>query len=1156
MTKSSIAAIAFVAFTAGALLIRTATIRGDQLYGSIRGVVKDQSGAVIPGASVTAIDTGTGISRHVISGADGAFEILNLVVPAVYNVTITERGFQRYTSAAIQLNVNQVYVLSATLAVGTAAQQVTVRANSAQVELTTIELGTTVNSRSIVDLPLNGRDWVQLQQLEPGVVDASDSRGSFATNGSQPEQNSYLINGTDDNDLPLNTALVVPSPDAIAEFKMVTSTINPEYGRNSGAILNAVIKSGSNQFHGDGFEFYRDTSLNARNFFQPAPAVFHRNQFGGTIGGPVWKNHTFFFFSYQGTRESRPESGGDCGCATPGAVPVFTSAQRSGAFPDLTASSNTSPFPLVGDDGVNYPAGTPYSTIFSAGAIPSADFNSVSAGLLNKYVPSPTVGTLYEFNPAFRLTADQYLGRIDHTISGKDSLWGYFLWEREPDTEEVPFTGATLPGFGQTDQTHEQQYTAAWNHTFNGTTLNEARIGYTRLNFASVFPQTPTAPSSAGFTGIHPQLTSGEGLPVVNVLGYFDLGFSTNGPQPRTDQTYQATDNFTKVAGNHTLKFGFDMRRFEVYNPFSHINDGVFNFNHAGAYSTGDSAADFLLGIPDSYSQGSGDILNERTQEYYSYAQDQWKIRQNLTLTYGAGWSIDTPNVDNYHNNHAGIAFRPGQQSTVFPSAPAGYVFQGDPGVNAFGTTRLKDIGPRFGFAYSPDWGRLTGGPGRTSIRAGFGIYFNRFNGETTTQTQGSPPFSLNSSGVTDANATNPALPTLIPSFANPFADIAGQYTLANKFPYAPSSTPDFSLYYPLFISVYDPNIAVPYAENFNLTVERQLGASTILSLAYVGSAGHRLLMAYELNPGINPAGCAATKECAAFPGYQPVLFPGNYAYPGNIFASIGNVATVGNSNYNSFQASLERHFSHGMQFLAAYTWSHAMDDGSGFENSGFGGSGAGGFGQLRSINPFNREAADYGPSIYDATNRLVVNYVYELPSVRRFNSFAWLPSRLTDGWQISGITTFQSGFPLDVVDSSFPSLTSSYYTYYTYGGGSAWDVPNVAGPAQYLNPRTNPTNLWFSPSGFSAPAIGTEGNAGRDLLRGPGRNNFDFALEKETQITESKRIELRFEFFNLFNHTQFDPGGITTDFNSAAFGTETAAFDPRVIQLGAKFYF
>src|SRR5579875_1247224 len=269
----------------------------DNVYGAIRGVVIDQSGAVVPGAKVVVTDVNTGISRQAVTGPDGTFVVLNLLAPATYNVKVQQDGFRKFESRDIHLNVNQVYVVHATLEVGAATQQIT-----AQIDTTSMQLGVSVTGKQIVDLPLNGRNWVQLQQLEPGVVAAADARGSYATNGSEAEQNSYLINGTDDNDLVLNTVLVVPSPDAIAEFRLVTSTINPEYGRNSGAIMNAVIKSGTNQFHGDGFDFYRDTSLNARNFFQPKPAVFHQNQFGGTIGGPIWKNHTFFFFSYQGTR--------------------------------------------------------------------------------------------------------------------------------------------------------------------------------------------------------------------------------------------------------------------------------------------------------------------------------------------------------------------------------------------------------------------------------------------------------------------------------------------------------------------------------------------------------------------------------------------------------------------------------------------------------------------------------------------------------------------------------------------------------------------------------------------------------------------------------------------------------------------------------------
>jgi hypothetical protein len=1136
-------------------LLGASAARAD-VYGRIRGTVTDPSGAVVPKVKIVALNTATGISKETDSAADGSYEFLQLAAPAVYTVSAEASGFRKKEVNGIQLSLTQVFVENIQLELGSVNESVSVSEPvTTQVEVTSIELGTVINDTSMMNLPMINRNWVDLQQLEPGVVSASDGRGSFATNGSQADQNSYLINGTDNNDLPLNTYQVLPSPDAIAEFKMVTGTINPEYGRNSGAILNATIKSGTNSFHGDGFDYFRDTSLNAKNFFQPAPAVFHRNLFGGTIGGPIRKDRSFAFFSYQGYRQRRPETSRDCGCGSPGTVPVFTASERGGDFSaDAPALSGVSPVPLLGEDNITHPAGTAYSTLFPTQHIPTADFNPVAVNLL-KFVPPATVGSNFTFNPVLTATDDQYLARVDHNFSSKDSVWGYFLWERFISTQALPFTGATVPGFAENDTEHWQQYTAAWNHTFSGSTLNEVRVGYTRLNFLSTAPAAPVAPSTAGFTGINPQLTSGEGLPVVSVTGLFELGFSQNGPQPRIDQTYHFTDNFSKIVGKHTLKFGFEMRRFEVYNPFSHNNDGSFTFGATGPFTTGQTGADFLLGIPDSYLQSSGDILNERAQEYYSFAQDQWKIRNNLTITYGVGWSIDTPMVDNFHDNHAGVAFRPGQQSTVFPTAPTGYVFQGDAGVNAFGTTKYNHLGPRFGFAYSPNWGKLTGGPGKTSIRAGYGIYFNRFNGETALQTEASPPFAISSTGIADQFAASP-------TFANPFAgymlgagNTVTNVSIPNKFPFTPTATPDFSLFEPLSVSVYDPNITIPYAENYTLTIERQLGSSMVLSLGYVGAVAHHLLLTIEQNPGINPAGCAANPSCVANAAIQPTAFPGNYKYPGNIFGSVGDVATVGNSNYNAFQASLNRNLSHGLQFGVAYTWAHSLDDGSGFENAGFGGAGFGGFGQLRATNPFNQHL-DYGSSVYDAKHRLVISYVYMIPSVRHFKAFEWMPSRVTDGWQISGITTFQSGFPLDVVDTSFPSLTSSAFTFYS-GPGAGWDVPDLVGPIKYIDPRLGPKNHWFDGSAFAHPVTGTEGNAGRDILRGPGRNNFDFALLKETKITESTRIELRFEFYNVFNHTQFDPSGITTDINAgSSFGRIRKAFDPRLIELTGKFYF
>jgi len=1138
MTSRVSRLILAVVFAAG---LAATGARADNVYARIQGTVADTSGGVIAGATLTATNVATGVSVKVASKPDGSYEFLQLPAPAVYVVKAESDGFRPFQAKGLRLELNQIYVLNVTLQVGAVTQQVTVQANAAQVESTSIELGTTVNATSIVGLPLNGRNWLQLQQLEPGVVAAADSRGGYATNGSQTAQNSYLINGTDDNDFALNTVMITPSTDAIGEFKMVTNTINPEYGRNSGAIVNAVISSGTNKFHGDAFDFYRDTSLNARNFFQPTPSIFHQNQFGGTVGGPIWKNHTFFFFSYQGTRNRQPETsnGG-------GNTPVFAPEERngSGGFADLETSAGTSPFPLVGDSGATYPAGTPYSTIFSKGLIPTSDFNTISAGLLSKYVPAPSLGSNYQFNPTVASIDDQYLTRIDHTFSPKDSIWGYYLWERRPTVSDLPFTGATLPGWAEVDGRHYQQYTAAWNHTFGGTALNEARFGYSRYNFQDILPQTPMSPSSAGFTGIVPQQQgTNQSLPVVAVTGLFTLGFSGNGPQPRIDQTYQANDNFTKSSGNHTFKAGFDMRRFEIYNPFLYHNDGVFTFGGSGQFTTGDPGADFLLGIPDSYSQGSGDILNLRSREYYSYFQDQWRIRPNLTLTYGTGWTIDTPAADNYHDNHATPAFRPGETSSIFPTSPTGYVFQGDPGVNAYGTTHYKDFGPRFGFAYSPGW---LGGAGRTSIRGGFGIYFNRSEAETALGFNASPPYALTTGAVGNIG--------LSPSFANPYADIAGRGSVPQQFPFAgPSSSVDFSQFEPLSISTYDPNIAIPYAENFNLTVEHELGRSMILSLGYVGALAHHEVLAYELNPGINQAGCAADPTCVKNRIVQNLVFPDNFKYPGDVFGSVANVETAGNSSYNSFQASLNKHFSHGLQFLAAYTWSHSMDNGSGYENTVAGGNGYGGWGSVRGSNPFNRDLYDYGPSIFDATNRFVLNYVYAIPSLRQhYRSFAWMPSRLSDGWEITGITALQSGFPLDVVDTAFRSLADTGFTY-----NFPADVPDLVGPVQYSNPRTSLTNNWFNPSSFAPEAYGTFGNAGRNLLRGPGINNFDFGLFKDTKLTESTRLEMRFEFFNLFNHTQFNPNGITTDINAGpTFGQELQAYSPRLIQLAAKFIF
>ncbi|HEV2420025.1 MAG TPA: carboxypeptidase-like regulatory domain-containing protein [Terriglobia bacterium] len=1136
--------------------------RADNLYGTIRGLVKDQSGAVIPGATVKVIDPSTGISHQVMSRGDGSFEVLNLLAPATYNVTVEKSGFEVFTNTGVRLNINQVFVVNATLQVGSASQQVTVEANAAQIDTTSMQLGATITGNTIVDLPLAGRNWIQLQQLQPGVVGATDRFGSgrmgtnYATNGSETTQNAFYINGVDTADISLNTAGIVPSPDAIGEFHMITSTINPEYGRNSGAILNAVIKNGTNQLHGDGFEFYRDISLDARNFFQPTVAPYHQNEFGGTLGGPVLLPHiyngrdkTFFFLSYQGYRNITPQAFG---------VPtVFTQDERGGAFPALATSAGSSAFPLTGDNGIVYPAGTPYSTVFSGGTIPKADLNPLALKLMNQFVPLPNApGNGYSFTPSAASLDDQFIARIDQTFSSKDSIWGYMYWERNPVTDTLPFTGATVPGFSSVNQLHEQQYALAWNHIFNGSTLNEARFSYFRFNYNAVNPETPINPTSYGFTGIHPQNPAAASIPVINVVGDFTLGFSLFGPQPRLENTYQVIDNFSKIAGRHSIKAGFTMDRFEVYNPFYAYLSGSYTFGGAGAFSTGTPGADFLLGLPDQYVQTNGSIINARSREYYSYVQDEFKLRPNLTITYGTGWDIETPYLNLYYAGRDVNAFRPGQQSTVFPTAPAGVLWPGDAGINSAGgvKTPYKDFGPRLGFAWSP------GSSQKWSIHAGAGIYYNRTEEEVALQNLSTPPFSVTSLGAGGIGGA--------PSFANPFSGYCEAAapvpcSATNPFPYtapAPGAKVDFSALEPLTINSLSPNFGVPMSENYNLTIERQLTNAMILTVAYVGNVAHHLEGNYELNPagqapGLNPG--AATLGCT--PGNLGTCDPTSFRYNPLTtgLGAINQQDTSFNSNYNSLQVSLNKRFSHGLDFLASYTWSRYFDQNSLADNQdGF---------QAPGINPFDF-ASMYAPSDNDAPQRFVFSYDYTLPIYH----FIHRMRPLTDGWRLAGITTFQSGTPILVSNTANPSLTC--WSAVEVDDVPCWDRPNrVAGvPVNIGDPRNyninGQSNYWFNPAAFSMAAPGTGiGNSSRNPIYSPGINNFDIGLYKDIHFTESKYIELRFETYNTFNHTQFaqgnyEPsnniGGVVSDINDPRFGRVIVANSPRVIQLSGKIYF
>jgi hypothetical protein len=1129
------------------------TANADELYGRVRGVVTDASGAALPGVQLKLSNLRTGASKEFASETDGSFSFINLS-PADYKLTATKASFKTFQVSSIRVEPNQIYVQNVTMELGALSETIEVSANPAQVEQTSMQLTATIDAKTITDLPLNGRNWITLQQTLPGVVN-SESRfaTAFSTNGSQGQQNSYLINGTDYNDLPLNTALAPPSPDAIEEVKMVTNTINPEYGRNSGAILNAITKSGTNQFHGTGFDFYRDTFLNTKNFFQNKPSVFHQNQYGGTVGGPIVRNKTFFFFSLQNIRSRSTQAGG--------VVTVYTPAQLAGDFSGLASrfsTTKTNPFPITGEDGVTvFPAGTPWKTIFPTGHIPTSDFNATAMALVSKFVPAPNCNTnQYCFQPISQGKTNQYMGRFDQNIGSKDTITFYSFAQNTATVNTLPFTGSTLPGMGDQSLSYTKQFSAVWNHTVNANVLNEFRVGYTRLNFAATLPRTVVQPKDVGFANIFPQYPAGAGYPFIGITGFFNLGFSTNGPQPRKDQTYQLTDNFSWLKGKHSLKFGYEGRKFQVWNPFNARNNGSFSFSTAGKYSVGSGGTagiNFLLGLPATYSQGSGGLIIADAYEHYMYFQDQWRIRNNFTLTYGLGYQIDTPLAEHQFQGISRVCFVPGEQSTTYPTAPVGLVYPGDKGCNASGgaTTKYTHFGPRVGFAYTPGWGnRLTGGQGKTSIRGGFGVYYNRSEEELSLQDLQVPPLGLNSGGVNDLGGGR------VPSFPDPWADIAGNGALANKFPFAPPAPGapfDFTKVEPMSVNTLDSAATLPYAMNYNLTLEREFTGHTIFRIGYVGSQGRNLVTSYDRNP-VTPAGVAAClldPACFNDPGDQDVNFPNHQAYPGNILGGIGWERNQGWSNYNALQVVVEKHLSHGLQAQGAYTWSHALDVSSSYEDTAFVGAG--------SFDPYGRLQRDYGNSAFDARHRFTVSFSYDIPNLNKLSAFHWMPSRVFGGWRLTGINILQTGQPIILQDSNQLSLTCVNHVYY-----SCPDRPDLVKMPVGLNPRTSSfggaSHYFFDPASFTDNAVGTLGNVGRNFFHGPGFWNTDFSVQKDTNITEKTTFQMRLEAFNLFNHTNFanpvGDVGVGTGPGTTFGQVQGIRGNSRLVQLGAKFIF
>lgn len=1225
--------------------------------GRIRGTVTDASGGAVVGATVTLVNEATHATREVKTGANGEYTFIEVPVGS-YEIDVISQGFARYTRKAIPVNLNEVVTVDLALRVGSATEVVEVTGAAPLVDTTSTQLGAVVGERAVSQLPLAQRDTYQLLQLQPGVqsqvgldtVYGSDRAGVVSVNGGRGRDNNFTVNGGDGNDQFAGLPAIQPSPDAIAEFRVLTNTFDAEYGRNSGAVVNVVTKSGTNDFHGSTYEFFRNKSLNAKGFFDTQKLDYLQNQFGLTFGGPVKKDKTFFFVTYEGNRIRRGTSGDT--------VTVPTDQERVGdfsadpAFVGTLANANllnNRPGCLTAL-GLNSPIadGTPYSSIFPTNQIPTACMDQTAFDLLNQFVPHANIGSsLFQGVPLGHEHSDQFTLKMDHQLTGNQHLTGYYYLTNHYLAK--PFArfqsgGANIPGFGDLTDERIQQVNISHTWTIGATAVNEARFTLFRegqgtflhpQHTALVQDSCKTVPSTNCFAdptnpdlGIHPGLGANrEGVPFINISGGFNLGNNFEGELPQVGNTFQWSDNFSKTIGRHDLKFGGDIRYqkfdqtlyFDISGQYFYFGGGPNDPCLGGTIDpttgacTGEANLfpNYLLGVPDEYGQGSAQAELVRSKSVYLFAQDSWKIKQNVILNYGLRWELNTPLADIGKKVQT---FRPGQFSTVYPCTlpntsplfdpangitdcntagvtPVGLVVPGDAGVpNGLSNTYYKSFAPRIGLAWSPAasdgfLSKVFGGPGKTSIRAGFGIFYNPIEQLVLEQFSAEPPFG----GSTFVFNTQFNLPFLgqdgVTTFPNPFDGFLNP---------SRGQPQDWERFRPILLfGQAAKNPRTQYAEQYNLTVQRELAKDLVMTLAYVGRQGHRLLASQDLNPG-NPQTCVdlinlnqgcgpfladnpysftlhagqtlhlpyipggpngtnipcplvnAPAACVITPttdtpitlvGIRPYSSPFCNPFTGggcpsdgvDVFSDIFTQNTLANSAYNGFQTSLEKRFSHGLQMEAAYTFGKSLDLASTFENL------------VDPINPKRNRSR----SLYDARHRFVLSYYWELP-VPKYDGFA---GKALNGWALSGITAFQSGFPIRITEQDDIELQSSF-DFETPG------EPNVAAPFHKLDPR-GPGNLGFNPDAFTEATVqpGTIGNAPRTVCCGPGMNNWEIAFLKVTPLNERFKLEFRGEMFNAFNHAQFfQPDGNFTD--GADFGRVKRARDPRLVQFALKLTF
>ena len=1156
------------------------------IAGSISGVVKDPSGSVISDAKVTVTETRTGQIYRTQTGAQGFFTFPVLPV-GQYELEVEATGFRDHRRKGIVLDTSAALTLDTVLEVGSATETVSVMDDALHVETVETQLGQVITGRQMEAVPLDGRSFTDLLSLQAGVAPATTissttvqdvgattlspsgtlNPGTISVNGQREFANYFGVNGSDvEEDVNAGTA-IIPNLDAIAEFRIVTSNFDAEYGEFSGGQISVVTKSGSNRLHGGVFDFLRNTDLDARNYFSPTRGAFVQNQYGGTLGGPVRRDKVFFFADYQGTRQTQGIDTGE--------IAVPTVAERSGNFTDPSTGQSqltgcvSGPYLaglLSAELGTSVAANDPYSAqstgctsgrpaVFPNGVIPAIAW-SVPAQRMMQYIPAPNTAI------GFATSAYNQIVRDDKEALRLDAntrfglLMAYYFTDgfRLDNPYPVAQSGASVPGFDALTTGRAQLLALGDTKTLSSTAVNELRVSYLRdftnlgqpvggRNVSLLSQGFANADGSPSIDALDP---NGQSVENLNFNSY-STGAAAN-ELIQTNNTYQVTDTFSKVLGRHTMKFGAEFHADEVNAHAIAQFNGSFVFSGT---ETGVDFADFLIGTPSQYNQSQLNPFYARNKYVGMFAQDSWHVRPNLTLSYGLRWDRVAPWSEKYNQISTFVA---GEQSAVFPGAPEGILYPGDPGIpKTLAPVGNASFAPRVGLAWSPQGpagsgiGKILGPAGTTSIRASYGDFYTAIDALSISVLAANAPY-----GTT---YTSPAPPL----FATPFVSAASGQNFGQPFPYTfaplnssrshPDASFDWSSLVPISgIPGYDTHNRAPYTQEWMLSIERQAGPNTVMSASYVGNVSERQRVLVEANPG-DPALCLSLSEpnevkpgtltCGAY-GEDTAYYPigggqvsGTRGPLGPSFGSNALQSNVGHANYNALELSV-RHTSGRLEFFGAYTFGKSLDQSS---NIG------------EEVNPFN-PALSYALSSFDVRQNFVLSYEYKLPADKYLR-----PNVLTRGWSLSGITRFATGFPVTMINKGDNSLIG---TNPNGVNNSSVDEPDYNGGPLHLNhnPRTN-TNNYFNAAEFSMNALGTAGDAKRRFFSGPGAENYDMAIGKKLPLNDAMSILFRVEAFNVFNHTQFSgPGAVDGNIGSSTFGNVIGAAPARVLQAALKFNF